>query len=154
MINLSQVSQPSMTSGLLESTRFQKASLLARKLWTFMVSTFKILSYALFTCSKAVKWNQRAVACDNCEGWYHAECMNTNSQIYTALTKPDTSWICCSCGIPNFSTSLFESFNINESTFAIITCNCSLIPFYSFTTYHAWVLGCSWSWILLTTRWL
>ena len=72
--------------------------------------------YPCMICSKAVKWNQRAVACDNCEGWYHAECMNTNSQIYTALTKPDTSWICCSCGILSISTSLFESFNINESS--------------------------------------
>lgn len=46
--------------------------------------------YPCMICSKAVKWNQRAVACDNCEGWYHTECMNMNSQIYTALTKPDT----------------------------------------------------------------
>ena len=76
----------------------------------------RTLKYPCMICSKAVKWNQRAVACDNCKGWYHAECMNMNSKIYTALTKPDTSWICCSCGIPNFSTSLFESFNINESS--------------------------------------
>ena len=44
--------------------------------------------YPCMIYSKAIKWNQRAVACDNCEGWYHAECMNMNSQIYTALTKP------------------------------------------------------------------
>ena len=76
----------------------------------------RTLKYPCMICSKAVKWNQREVACDNCEGWYHAECMNMNSQIYTALTKPDTSWICCSCGILSISTSLFESFNINESS--------------------------------------
>ena len=71
--------------------------------------------YPCMVCGKAVRWNQRAVACDNCEGWYHVDCMNMNSHVYSALTKSNTSWVCCSCGIPNFSTSLFESFDIDTS---------------------------------------
>jgi hypothetical protein len=37
--------------------------------------------YPCMVCGKAVKWNQRAVACDNCEGWYHVEYMNMNSSV-------------------------------------------------------------------------
>ena len=37
------------------------------------------------------------------------------SNVYQALTKPELSWICCQCGLPNFSTSLFESFDISCS---------------------------------------
>jgi hypothetical protein len=61
------------------------------------------------TCNKAVTWRQRAVACDNCNLWYHANCMGMNSAIYKALEPSNASWTCCQCGIPNFSTSLFES---------------------------------------------
>jgi hypothetical protein len=38
------------------------------------------------------------------------------SEIYNALTSPEAEWICTNCGMPNFSTSLFESFlDPNES---------------------------------------
>ena len=32
-----------------------------------------------------------------------------NSAIYKALEPSNASWTCCQCGIPKFSTSLFES---------------------------------------------
>jgi hypothetical protein len=35
--------------------------------------------------------------------------MGMNSTIYKALEPSNASWTCCQCGIPNFSTSLFES---------------------------------------------
>jgi hypothetical protein len=35
--------------------------------------------------------------------------MGMNSAIYKALEPSNASWTCCQCGIPNFSTSLFES---------------------------------------------
>jgi hypothetical protein len=65
--------------------------------------------YPCQTCNKAVTWRQRAVACDNCNLWYHTNCMGMNSAIYKALEPSNASWTCCQCGIPNFSTSLFES---------------------------------------------
>ena len=56
-------------------------------------------------CSKACTWKQKAVACDECQTWYHIKCMNMNSVIYNALNS--ISWYCCSCGLPNFSSGLF-----------------------------------------------
>jgi hypothetical protein len=43
------------------------------------------------TCNKAVTWRQRAVACDNCNLWYHANCMGMNSAIYKALEPSNAS---------------------------------------------------------------
>ena len=71
--------------------------------------------YPCLVCTKAVRWNQQAIACDNCEGCYHTNCIDMGSHIYHALAKPDVSWICCQCGFPNFSTSFFESIDITTS---------------------------------------
>ena len=63
-------------------------------------------------CQKAVKWDPKrpGIACDNCSLWYHKDCLGMNSRVFEALANTSASWICCSCGIPQFSTSLFESF--------------------------------------------
>ena len=71
--------------------------------------------YPYLVCTKVVRWNQHAIACDNCEGWYHTNCIDMGSHIYHALAKPDVSWICCQCGLPNFSTSFFESVDVTTS---------------------------------------
>ena len=65
--------------------------------------------YPCMICAKAVKWKQKAIQCDNCEGWYHTDCANMNSCVYEALANADISWICCQCGMPNFSSNLFAS---------------------------------------------
>ena len=41
--------------------------------------------------------------------------MGMSSQVYRYNTHPDVSWICCPCGMPKFSTSLFESFTAKTS---------------------------------------
>lgn len=38
-----------------------------------------------------------------------------NTAVYQALESSNLSWICCSCGIPNFSSSLFDSFLANST---------------------------------------
>ena len=40
--------------------------------------------------------------------WYHVECLNLSNEIYEALANTSVEWICCNCGLPNFSSSLFE----------------------------------------------
>ena len=60
-------------------------------------------------CGKSVRWNQQAVACDQCNKWYHVNCMQMATPVYIALSNPDASWICCSCGLTNFESSFFDS---------------------------------------------
>ena len=69
-------------------------------------------------CKNPCTWNQRAVQCDACDDWYHTDCMHMNTNIYNALGLSgniNVSWICCTCGIPNFSTSLFSQWTTNLS---------------------------------------
>jgi hypothetical protein len=66
-------------------------------------------------CNRAGKWKQETLACDNCDGWYHVECMKMQSAVYKALAKPNAIWVCCTCGLPNYSTSLFEQCSFDTS---------------------------------------
>ena len=61
--------------------------------------------YPCGVCDRAVRWNQRGVACDSCDRWYHASCVAMPESVYAALS--DTSWHCVNCGLPHFSSSLF-----------------------------------------------
>lgn len=63
-------------------------------------------------CTRAAKWNQRAVCCDQCEGWYHVSCMNMNTIVYESLANSSVTWVCCQCGMPNFSDSMFSNSDI------------------------------------------
>ena len=60
-------------------------------------------------CKRPEKVNQRVVCCDSCDLWYHTNCMSMPLEVYKDLNNSYTSWICYQCGLPNFSSSLFES---------------------------------------------
>ena len=65
---------------------------------------------------KAVRWNQDAVKCDQCDTWYHITCMQMNPITYQYLANhSDTTWICCQCGTPSFSSSLFNTTPVDLS---------------------------------------
>lgn len=57
-------------------------------------------------CDKPVKSNQKAIQCDYCDRWHHAM---IGSLVYDALANTSCMWICCDCGLPSFSRSLFDS---------------------------------------------
>ncbi|XP_068697563.1 uncharacterized protein [Montipora foliosa] len=72
--------------------------------------------YPCGDCAKPVKCNQKGIQCDMCDIWYHARCCVMNGHIYDSLANSSCVWICTSCGLPNFSTSLFDSIHsINTS---------------------------------------
>ena len=58
-------------------------------------------------CSKAVKWTTPGICCHTCNVWYHQECLGMKDCIYFALTN--VSWECIRCGMPNFSSALFDT---------------------------------------------
>ena len=59
-------------------------------------------------CKKPVRSNQHGIACDECETWYHTKCIRMSETLYYAHTSI-TPWTCFSCGVPNFSSTLFKS---------------------------------------------
>ena len=67
--------------------------------------------YPCQICHKAVTWKHRGVACDDCNLWYHADCMNMPSQIYNCLNN--VSWHCVTCGMPQFTSSFFDTFDMD-----------------------------------------
>ena len=71
--------------------------------------------YPCGVCSKAVKCNQKRIQCDTCEVWYHTRCCAMNDQMYDSLANYSCIWVCTSCGLPNFSSSLLDSFSGAES---------------------------------------
>ena len=72
--------------------------------------------YPCGVCNKPVRSNQNSLQCDYCELWFHSRCC-VNDYIYVSLANSSCLWICCDCGLPSFSSSLFgylsdiETFN-------------------------------------------
>ena len=60
-------------------------------------------------CSRAVKDVDPAVCCDQCNLWIHNKCCGLSPHIYEIMKSSSGVWICPSCGLPSFASSLFES---------------------------------------------
>ena len=63
--------------------------------------------YPCGLCHKACKWTTPCVRCDTCKVYYHQDCMHMPSEIFNNLKN--ISWECFHCGVPNFSSSFFNS---------------------------------------------
>ena len=75
------------------------------------------VKYPCGICGKACVWSRtvRLVACSSCENWFHKDCLNMPTVLYEPLEQTDMSWYCCTCGLPNFNTSLFEDIDASET---------------------------------------
>ena len=66
-------------------------------------------------CNKSCTRRQRAIQCDTCNEWYHAACLHMNTPVYMALENKDVSWHCVQCGMPQFSSGLFNSQDLDTT---------------------------------------
>jgi hypothetical protein len=78
--------------------------------------------YPCVVCSAAVKSSDPAVCCDQCGMWLHNRCSGLSPHMYELMKHTSGTWICPSCGMPSFSSSLFSasidtsnSFNVLET---------------------------------------
>ena len=69
----------------------------------------RALKYPCSACHKAVKNRDFAICCDNCDSWIHKDCCGMSTPTYRELQNSSGSWICPSCNLPNFSSTLFSS---------------------------------------------
>ena len=66
------------------------------------------VKYPCVVCQKPCKSNQRAIACDDCDQWFHAKCMGISDKSYQQLGNKSSSWYCTNCNSHNHSTVLYD----------------------------------------------
>ena len=66
-------------------------------------------------CNEQVTWEDDVLACDHCQRWYHIDCQGASQNMYNMLGSNDISWCCINCGVPNFSTGMFDTLNTFSS---------------------------------------
>ena len=64
--------------------------------------------YPCGACDMPVTRAQQAVACETCSVWYHIDCQGISSQTYDALHSSAVVWNCHSCGVTNYTATLFD----------------------------------------------
>ena len=63
-------------------------------------------------CDVSVGWEDRGICCDTCNVWYHIDCQGMSTTMYGVYNRTlnkSMAWECVRCGMPNFSTSLFDT---------------------------------------------
>ena len=58
-------------------------------------------------CNETCGWDHQAVACDECGKWYHTGCQGIPTTLYHKMNS-GFAWSCLQCGLPNFSSALFN----------------------------------------------
>jgi len=90
-------------------------------------------TYPCGYCENHVGYNTRAIACDQCDVWYHKSCMDQcdvwynkshsgmSSEMFRNLENSSVSWICPKCDTPNYAGSFFHSYELDTSnSFSIL----------------------------------
>ena len=71
-------------------------------------------------CELNVGWSCAGVCCDQCDLWYHKQCISMSSAEYEGLA--DESWKCLKCTTVNCSSFLYNGYNLNiENSFQVLS---------------------------------
>ena len=87
-------------------------------------------TYPCGSCGKDVRNNQNSIQCDGCMTWQHMNCQGMNVQTHKIHVEHNSySWYRLKCGIPNFSTTYFEtSDSFFQTTNSFTALNTSQTP--------------------------
>ena len=73
------------------------------------------IKYPCQVCNKPVRWNQKGIACDNCDLWYYQACMSMNTDSYLRHANSSLAWLCKACHTPNHTSILYESIKSDDN---------------------------------------
>ena len=80
--------------------------------------------YPCGECQKAVRNNQDAILCINCNKWSHAKCLPMSRPIFQYyLERPDIDWCCPTCALPPLNDSFFVEDSEGEALSSIMEIN-------------------------------
>ena len=71
--------------------------------------------YPCGLCDRKVGWDDRVVACDSCDIWYHCSCISMQSSEYSRLNSTTENWKCYRCDFTFPDHSLYHSHNVDVS---------------------------------------
>ncbi|XP_077997350.1 uncharacterized protein LOC144450581 [Glandiceps talaboti] len=67
-------------------------------------------------CHLETKLEDDALECEECFQWVHKNCIGMSDNIFNCHAQHlSYIWICCTCGLPNFSNSLFSITDLDIS---------------------------------------
>ena len=81
--------------------------------------------YPCGTCDDSVHWSHRGVVCETCGRWHHTKCQNIHTRTYENLGNSQVIWNCTQCDMPNYSSTAFDLFDIEQEEFESM---CALDP--------------------------
>ena len=64
-------------------------------------------------CELRVDWSDTGVCCDQCDLWYHRQCISMTSAEYDGIE--DVSWQCFKCKTINCSSFIYNGYNVNTT---------------------------------------
>ena len=70
-------------------------------------------------CSRACtsyKGAKASILCESCDVWFHSDCVGLTDSALSTLSRSDLPWECYRCGLPNFSSGLFDSTILDGSS--------------------------------------
>ena len=66
-------------------------------------------SFPCGVCTEECGWSRASICCDQCEVWFHQDCMGLGDSTLSRLDGSKVSWFCNKCDSPNYSLIMFNT---------------------------------------------